>query len=675
MSPGVPRFPWIRDGIRAALLCAVYTAAGRLALRWFASIHASASPVWAPTGIALAALLLWGYRLWPGVFAGAFLVNLFTSGAVGSSLGIAAGNTLEALAGTWLIRTFAGGREAFERARNVSAFVLLAGVAAPAVSATIGVMFLTLDDPSVWGKLSAIWLTWWLGDSGGALLVAPVLLLWGSRPRLDWDRRKTAEAALLLAALLVAVALVFEVVIRHPMRNPPLAFILLPILLWAAFRFGPRETAAAALLVAVSAVWATLAGRGPFVRAERNESLLLLQVFMGVVSAMSLLLAAAVNERQKAREGLRESEERTRLILETALDGVISMNAEGVITGWNPQAEKIFGWTAQEAIGRLLSETIVPPDARARHAKGLAKYLQTGEGPLLNRRIELTALHRDGRSIPVELAIVPMKIEGVAFFSGFVRDITARKTAETLFRDHVQEIERLNTTLAEQKAELSTYHSLVTHDVSNFCTTLQGVVEMLLLDVDGSLTPRQKELLRRANRQAFELNRLAENAKVLSRLREKGMPPMGQRVSVYGVIQRAVELVRTVHFDRKFRVDMDCPEGLSVAGIPFVENIFINLIDNAVRHSPRDCEPFIRIRSGADAERVEVTIRGGTPLDNELLARLFERYVRGPHSTGTGLGLAVIREIVERSGGAVDARTAAEGEQPVFEIALRLPKG
>lgn len=667
---------WIVDAIRAALVGIAYFVAGKLGLL-LASVHASATAVWAPTGIALGACLLWGFRMGPGIYAGAFLVNLLTSGSVASSLGIAAGNTLEALAGSWLVRRFAGGREPFEKTRDVSVFVFLAGVGATTVSATIGVLSLTLDDAGVWGKFWAIWPTWWLGDAGGALLVAPVLLLWGTGPRPGWNRRKASEAALLLLALLLAQGIVFGGLLHPLMRPPPTAVLSLPVLFWAAFRFGPRETATATLLVAACAVWGTLSGHGPFVREDKNESLLLLQVFMGVLSATTLLLAAAVRERTAAGERLRESDERTRLILETALDGVITMNAAGIITDWNSQAERIFGWTRQEAVGRSMSETIIPPGFRSGHLKGLARYNQTGEGPFLNKRLELSALHRDGHELPVELAIVPVKIGGVTFFSGFVRDITARRTAETLINEHLKEIERLNGTLVEQKLELSTYHSLVTHDVSNFCATLQGIVERLLLEVDGTLTPRQQELLKRANRQSFEMNRLAENAKLLSRLREKGMPPLGNRVSVQATLHHAIETVRTVHFDLRFRVEMECSEDLSVAGIPFVESIFLNIIDNAVRYTPRGQEPLIRIRSGPENGDVRVTIRGGSALEKDLLSQVSQRYVRGAHSTGTGLGLAVIREIVERSGGRMETRNAGdeEGKEPVFEIALLLPKG
>src|SRR5262249_2119058 len=147
-----------------------------------AFVDASASAVWPPTGIAIAALLLFGEDLWPGVALGAFLVNIATSGAVGASIGIAAGNTVEALAAVALAKLFASGVRAFERTPDVLRFYLCAGLVAPAISATVGVTSLVLTRLTLPSVASAVWLTWWLGDAAGAVIVAPALILvWRDR--------------------------------------------------------------------------------------------------------------------------------------------------------------------------------------------------------------------------------------------------------------------------------------------------------------------------------------------------------------------------------------------------------------------------------------------------------------------------------------------------------------
>ncbi|MGH7672405.1 MAG: MASE1 domain-containing protein, partial [Gemmatimonadales bacterium] len=282
------------------VLAAVYFVAAKLGLR-LAFVHASATPVWPPTGVALAAFLILGARLWPAIFAGAFLANLTTAGSVTTSLGIAGGNTLEGLLGAYLVRRFAAGRRAFERPRNTFRFAVLAAAISTTVSATIGVTSLSLGGFARWADYGPIWLTWWLGDGAGALVVAPAVLLWSESPRVDWDRRQAIEAAALLACLALVGLIVFGGLFPAEAQDYPLEFLCIPILLWAAFRFGARETATAILLLSVIAIWGTLRGFGPFARAAPNESLLLLQAFIAVISVTKLIVAAVVAERRRGK--------------------------------------------------------------------------------------------------------------------------------------------------------------------------------------------------------------------------------------------------------------------------------------------------------------------------------------------------------------------------------------
>src|SRR5207249_4219314 len=160
----------------------VYFIAGKLGLK-LAVVNANATAVWPPTGIALAALLVFGYRVWPGIFLGAFLVNITTAGSVATTIGIATGNTLEGLLGAYLINRFANGRRALERSQDVFKFATLAALLSTTVSATFGVTSLCLGGYARWTDYEPIWLTWWLGDVVGAFIVAPLLLLWSADPR------------------------------------------------------------------------------------------------------------------------------------------------------------------------------------------------------------------------------------------------------------------------------------------------------------------------------------------------------------------------------------------------------------------------------------------------------------------------------------------------------------
>ena len=286
-------------------LAVVYFVAAKLGLR-LAFVNPSATPVWPPTGIALAAFLIVGARAWPAIFLGAFLANVTTAGSIATSIGIALGNTLEGWLGAALVGRFAAGRQAFSRPRNAFRFAVLAAAVSTVVSATFGVTSLALGGFAPWTDFWHIWLTWWLGDGAGSLVVAPVVLLWAENWRIQWTRRQAAEAAALVACLLLVGLLVFGGPFPNASKNYPLEFLCIPVLLWAAFRFGARETATAILLLSVIAIRGTLRGFGPFARETQNESLLLLQAFIAVIAVTKLIVAAVVAERRRMEGHLRD---------------------------------------------------------------------------------------------------------------------------------------------------------------------------------------------------------------------------------------------------------------------------------------------------------------------------------------------------------------------------------
>jgi len=286
-------------------LAVVYFVAAKLGLR-LAFVNPSATPVWPPTGIALAAFLIVGARAWPAIFVGAFLANVTTAGSIATSIGIALGNTLEGWLGAALVGRFAAGRQAFSRPRNAFRFAVLAAAVSTVVSATFGVTSLALGGFAPWTDFWHIWLTWWLGDGAGSLVVAPVVLLWAENWRIQWTRRQAAEAAALVACLLLVGLLVFGGPFPNASKNYPLEFLCIPVLLWAAFRFGARETATAILLLSVIAIRGTLRGFGPFARETQNESLLLLQAFIAVIAVTKLIVAAVVAERRRMEGHLRD---------------------------------------------------------------------------------------------------------------------------------------------------------------------------------------------------------------------------------------------------------------------------------------------------------------------------------------------------------------------------------
>jgi diguanylate cyclase (GGDEF)-like protein len=286
-------------------LVLLYYVAGRLGLG-LAFVNPSTTAVWPPSGIALAAFLLLGNYSGIGIFIGAFLVNIAISGSVPSSLAIAIGNTLEGFIGATLINRFAHGTRVFDKATDVFKFALFTGLISTVVSATIGTTSIVLNSLAPASDYATIWLTWWLGDAGGTLILAPALVLFATKQNLRWNARRLMEFIFLVAsALLIAVA-VFGFQSIFAERHYPLEFMFVPVIIWAAYRFGQRETATVTLLFSSVAILGTLKGLGPFVEFQTNESLLLLQSFMMTAAVTGLGLAALVSERRAAEAELQD---------------------------------------------------------------------------------------------------------------------------------------------------------------------------------------------------------------------------------------------------------------------------------------------------------------------------------------------------------------------------------
>ncbi|MBC7875906.1 MAG: diguanylate cyclase [Anaerolineales bacterium] len=288
------------------LLTIFYFFAGKLGLS-FASVNPNTTAIWAPTGIALAAFLIFGEYIWPAILVGAFLVNYTTSGLIQPSILIAIGNTLEGLVGAYLINQFAGGIHAFERTQNVLKFAILAAIFGPALSATIGVTSLIWSGLAAQSDYLSIWLTWWLGDAAGALIVAPLLIVWAAGPKTSWTSARALEAIFLFLSLILLCLAVFSDLSPFGANNLPLGFTIVPWIIWAAFRFGQRGAATTTIIITVIAIMGTLQGFGPFVRTLPNESLLLLQSFIATITITALVIAALVSERQEIENELRGS--------------------------------------------------------------------------------------------------------------------------------------------------------------------------------------------------------------------------------------------------------------------------------------------------------------------------------------------------------------------------------
>ena len=314
-----------------AFLSLIYFVVGRLNLK-LTLVLPLVTPVWIPAGMALAALIVYGYRVWPAIFIGSLLGHLSMSG---SSILMPLGATLEGLAGAYLINKYFHGAKAFDTSGDVFGFVFWGCICAPLISPTLGVGRLYLIGQLDLKDSILVWLTWWLAHGIGILMFAPFLILLLRPSPKGWNAHELGELAVLLLGLIFVCLLVFgPLSVSLNTQRLAAAWLCIPFLIWAGFRFRPLEAAGTTLLLFACAVWGTVRGYGSFAGTNLTKSLLLLDTFIGVIGTMTLVIAAMVAERKLAEEELLTTQE----ILQTVAE---EQDREIVVTVQTLEGEAI----------------------------------------------------------------------------------------------------------------------------------------------------------------------------------------------------------------------------------------------------------------------------------------------------------------------------------------------
>lgn len=416
-----------------------YFIAGKLGQSTASIRSSNLGPVWPAYGIALAAILLCGYRVWIGVAAGAFVIALWSPVPAIAAAGQAAGATLAAMTGAFLLRRI-NFQPALRRLHDALALIAVGAFGSAVVSATLGTLVLYTTHVKAYSGIGSEWLIYWLGDSTGALLVTPLVLTFPTLFRIHrWNGWMEFGALFLL--LTATTYAVFSN--RHPIpvTRDVLAFLVVPFVMWAAVRFGMSGTTLATLVIAALATIETAFGSGPFARGTAFVNATLLDVFFTTLSVPGMALAAVIAERKSAqaeRERLvREqaaTEARLRLatIVESSEDAIIGLDLEGTITDWNKSAEILYGYSREEAIGKPNS-LLVPPERRenCHHVMG---NVTRGVAVKHHETVRKT---KDGRYLEVSLTGSPIfGADGrVAGVSSIERDIGQRKRQEQVLRN------------------------------------------------------------------------------------------------------------------------------------------------------------------------------------------------------------------------------------------------
>ena len=387
-----------------------------------------------------------------------------------------------------------------------------------------------------------------------------------------------------------------------------------------------------------------------------------------VSTANLVVMALAEEERLKALARLADSEARARLIVDTAHDAFIGIDSDGRIVTWNAQAEATFGWTSEEALGRDMATMVIPPAYREAHNRGMQRFLAAGEAPVVNRRLELTSLHRDGRELPIEITITsPMPIGKGYFFGAFLRDISDRLEQEAQLRAAKESAEAATRAKSEFLASMS-------HELR---TPLNGVLGYTqLLQRDRGLRPGQREALEAIAKCGTHLLELINDVLDLSRI-EAG------RVDIEATTTDLAQLL----IDLKYVVAESARrKGLLLSmtiapGVPrrvvldgrHLRQVLLNLLGNAVKFTHQG-EVRLTIESVDDTRLYFEVSDTGIGIESEALTRIFDAFSQtadGAAAGGTGLGLAISRHLIQTMGDELKvASTVGRGSRFFFALPL-----
>ena len=622
-------------------------------------------PLFPAAGVTVAVLLLVPRRAWPIVLLATFTAelvgNIFLHEVAGTAIGSALANTVEPLLGAWIVLHLIGEAPALYERRQLVAFLAGAVVAGPVLGALVGATSTQFTPGHVaWGGV--LW-RWWVGDALGVLVVGSLILAW-ARP----GARRIGHSLADIEAAAVAAGLIAVTWWAFWGGPPAMAYATIPVLGWAALRFGVLGAATGGAIVAVISDWATLDGRGLFAviaNGSHDESLWQLQLFIGVLLLTALVLAAQVTELTEAERSLQAAEEqrKLRILLEASPDPVVILESHGAIDYANPQFQILMGQDREALVGRELAQ-LVPPDMRET-VRGMIR-VTAGAAPGARGMFELFGLGETADRV-LEAAISPLDTADGRVLVTTLRDVTEHRNAEEALREAL--------TTAETATRAKTdFLATMSHEIR---TPMNGVIGLVEILGRSSLQPDQREIVGTVAESASALLSILDDILDFSKIEagrleiEAAPLDLGEVVDGVGALLassaagKGVELICAI--------DPDVPR-LLMGDAARVRQILFNLVGNAIKFT---AEGSVRVQVNATDGGIAIAVSDtGIGIAADQQDRLFDAFVQAEQSTtrrfgGSGLGLAIVARLVDLIGGSVTVSSRL-GEGSTFNVQLPL---
>jgi PAS domain S-box-containing protein len=638
-----------RHILRITALAGVYFVIARVGFNFAPGKQITA--IWPAAGVSLASILLFGYRMWPGILLGSFLSKLSVEAPPLTGFLIAVSNTVEPLIGAWLLNRYAGAGHYLERIRGVLCLWFFASLISALAGAALGAAALWLGGlhpPGVSYGLE--FLTWWLADASGAFIVAPLLLAWGNGAYFMPPFWMGVEAAGLMVASIATCAVIFTwAPTRHISLYPYMAF---PLIIWAAIRFGQRGSTLLAFAIANVCFSATLHHVGPFAVMPVGHDLIAAQIFVMIVTLVGLTVCAAISERVTSEQLVHSQLKYLRTVIDHIPDPVLIKNRQHHLIGGNQALWALLGGPPEKFLNQNCNEAFLNKDEVEAFNRKYDRVFATGKTDVS----EAVFTDQAGKRHVLSIKIAPLKNErGTPSLVAIARDISDLKETELLLLKYATDLEIKN-------QELDDFAHVASHDLKEPLRGINIVSALLLEDYGDKLDADAVKRLSRLTCLSRHVSRLVDDLLHYSRLGLAAFVP--QRVDLNATVNDIRILMEQTLKENNARIvvprtlpDIECDK----AGL---EEILRNLIGNAIKYNDKEVKTvevgmIDNMTSPYGRETKVFYVKdngiGVAPRHQQDIFRIFRRLPESARydAAGTGVGLTFVKKIIERNQGRI----------------------